>query len=97
MRGQTVRAQYHYITPTAAMAIKVIFKLRVNMGLDLIATEPVSNKKERNIRGSVRLPALKFGNNQLGPGEKSGTLTPLVRAGQWSQHNDPCHEKQVTH
>ena len=74
--------QYHYITPTAAMAIKVIFKLRVNIGLDLIATEPVSNKKERNTRGSVRLPALKFGNNQTGPGEKSGTLTPLVRAGQ---------------
>ena len=82
---------------TYSRAIKVIFKLRVNMGLDLIATEPVSNKKERNTRGSVRLLALIFGNNQTGPGEKSGTLTPLVRAGQWSQNNDPCHEKQVTH
>ena len=66
------------------------------MGLDLIATEPVSNKKERNTRASV-LPALKFGNNQSGLAAKSGTLTPLVRAGQWSQNNDPCHEKQVTH
>ena len=54
---------------TYSRATKVIFKLRVNLGLDLISssTEPVSNKKERSIRASALLPALLLGNNQSEP------------------------------